>query len=384
MTPARRWRCGDGPLAEIFDDAGRAVVVEEVAPVVETAVCTARLLDRRCRTALTGAGRPELRPGLTDPAWPTRPDLARRPFPQSGRRSARPGVGRVGQDGPAVGGQLPQMGPQRVAGHRQKLVAHVGVDPRAAARRRWPVGPATSGGGHHLLSPSRWAITAVTVAAGSAIRRPWPGAMPREGRLEPQQPLEAVEVDGHVPVGRARSPPSSRCMTWSPEKSIRSSTSSQQRWFEACPGVCRARSANRVPDSVNPSATARSGANPSRAPKPSTSAPVSPARAAAPGAVVGVGVGDHDPADPAAPPALGQGGQVTGVVGAGVDHRQLGRADQVGVGAGAGHHARVRRRDPDDPPGQRHRPPGDGDGPGTWGGGAQVSARRVRRSRYCG
>ena len=47
------------------------------------------------------------------------------------------------------------------------------------------------------------------------------------------------------------------CMTWSPEKSIcSSSTSSQHRWFEAWPGVCTARRVKPSARSSKPSPTA--------------------------------------------------------------------------------------------------------------------------------
>ncbi len=52
--------------------------------------------------------------------------------------------------------------------------------------------------------------------------------------------------------------------------------------------------------------------------------------------VVGVGVGADDPADAVAA-AAGDGVEVPGVVGPGVDHHDLVDADEVGVGAGAGH-----------------------------------------------
>ena len=58
------------------------------------------------------------------------------------------------------------------------------------------------------------------------------------------------------------------------------------------------------------------------------------------GRVVGVGVGEQDPADAVAA-AAGDGVEVGVVVGPGVDDDDLVDADQVGVGARAGHHARV-------------------------------------------
>ena len=58
-----------------------------------------------------------------------------------------------------------------------------------------------------------------------------------------------------------------------------------------------------------------------------------------------MGVGADDPTDAVAA-AAGDGIEVAGVVGAGVDDRDLVDADQVGVGAGAGHHPRVGRHDP--------------------------------------
>ena len=58
------------------------------------------------------------------------------------------------------------------------------------------------------------------------------------------------------------------------------------------------------------------------------------------GEVVDVGVGAGDPADAVAA-AAGDGVEVLGVVGPGIDHDDLVDADEVGVGAGAGHQARV-------------------------------------------
>ena len=58
------------------------------------------------------------------------------------------------------------------------------------------------------------------------------------------------------------------------------------------------------------------------------------------GGVVGVGVGADDPADAVAA-AAGDGVEVAGVVGPGIDHHDLVDADEVGVGARAGHHPRV-------------------------------------------
>ena len=65
------------------------------------------------------------------------------------------------------------------------------------------------------------------------------------------------------------------------------------------------------------------------------------------GGVVLVGVGEQDPADAVAA-AAGDGVEVGGVAGTGVDDRDLVDADQVGVGAGAGHHPRVLGHDAPD------------------------------------
>ena len=115
-------------------------------------------------------------------------------------------------------------------------------------------------------------------------------------------------------------------MTWSPEKSMCSSTSSQHRWFEAWPGVCSGPQGEARPAQLE-AVTHGPGRARSRraAQKPSTSAPVRAARPAAPGRVVGMGVGDDDPADPARP-ELGQRVQMAGVVGTGVDHDQRRRS----------------------------------------------------------
>ena len=50
---------GEGPLADVFTGLARAVC-EEVAPVIETAGCTARLLDRVAR-AVEDAGAAPIR-----------------------------------------------------------------------------------------------------------------------------------------------------------------------------------------------------------------------------------------------------------------------------------------------------------------------------------
>ena len=72
----------------------------------------------------------------------------------------------------------------------------------------------------------------------------------------------------------------------------------------------------------------------------STSAPVSFTSRFGAGRVVGVRVREQHPADALAHRRADDGVDVAGVVGAGVDHRDLVDADEVGVGAGPGERAR--------------------------------------------
>ena len=87
------------------------------------------------------------------------------------------------------------------------------------------------------------------------------------------------------------------CMMWSPEKSRPSSTSRKQRWFEAWPGVCRARSSY---SSVAHRVAVGQGAG-DRQPVTAGEGEHLGAGAArhlvGGGPVVDVGVGAHDPAD---------------------------------------------------------------------------------------
>ena len=105
-------------------------------------------------------------------------------------------------------------------------------------------------------------------------------------------------------------------------------------------------SGGRVRASCQPSPTARSAVNPSREAKPTRSAPVQAASRAAPGAWSGwVWVTRIERIRPAA--GGGHGVEVPGVVGTGVDDRQLFPPHQVGVGPRPGHHPGVARPDPD-------------------------------------
>ena len=123
-------------------------------------------------------------------------------------------------------------------------------------------------------------------------------------------------------------------ITWSPERRTRdgppsaevpaSGSNRKQRWLGAWPGVCSA--VRRAPGTatLSPSVSSPSGTNPSRAPKPRSVAPVLAASAAAPGSVVGVGVGHKHVADPAGA-GLDHDVQMGGVVRAWVDHDGVGR-----------------------------------------------------------
>ena len=170
-----------------------------------------------------------------------------------------------------------------------------------------------------------------TVVAGSRISDPCPGAMTTTGGSSARSRRRLARYRAMSPSGGAMTTVDP-CMTWSPEKSMPSSTSSQHRWFEACPGVCKARSVKPVPvqleslthlpggDEAVPSAEAEHlGAGPG-------------GQGGGSRGVVGVRVGDHHPPD-APRSQLDQGLHVPAVVGAGVDDSHLVGPHQVGVGA---------------------------------------------------
>ena len=129
-------------------------------------------------------------------------------------------------------------------------------------------------------------------------------------------------------------------MMWSPENSMRSCSSRKQRWFGRVAGRVQGPETNSVASMTSPSPSgavdleAVAGVEGQHL---GAGALLEPGGA---GEVVDVGVGADDPADAVAA-AAGDGVEVGGVVGAGVDDHDLVDADQVGVGARPGHEARV-------------------------------------------
>ena len=126
---------------------------------------------------------------------------------------------------------------------------------------------------------------------------------------------------------------------------MRSSSRRKHRWFEAWPGVWMARSRNSVASMRKPSRILRSTSSPSRESQAMTSAPVRALSPAAPGEWSGW-VWVQTIQRMRSPPQPAMASRWLGVVGSGVDDRDLVDADQVGVGAGAGHQPRVGGHDP--------------------------------------
>ena len=330
---------GDGELARVFaTGAGRA---EEVAPVID---------GRAARPACSSASRRPSRraSAATDDAEPER-------LPP--RRS---GGGQV-VSSPFVSGSVPS--PAATPGRRrpasrgaptassarwQLAFGHVGVDrEKQVVHGAGPV-PARAAATTSSRS-SRWATMPAITSSGLAMSRPWPGAIERRpGRVE--EPAEAGEVGGMSPSGGWITTVDP-CITWSPEKSSSCSSSSQQRWSEACPGVCSARRREVRPGRAPSPALAHPPVRRevSTGPYPITSAPVAAASAAAPGAWSGWWwvTTTQRIVPPRAPPRP-RWPRVRLEDRPGVDDRDVGRPDQVGVGPGAGHRPGVGRRQPQD------------------------------------
>ena len=232
------------------------------------------------------------------------------------------------------------------------------------------------------------------VAAGSSSSEPWPGAIPARAGFE--LGTAGAGSRGRRPCHRraGRITTVDPSITWSPEKSIRSSSSSQHRWFDACPGVCTARRAQSSASSRRsrrrPADRARSRRGPrSRSPRP----PSAPPAPAAPGAWSGwvwVTTIVPDPAGPHARPGLESGRRRRPGHGRSrIDDHLAFVPDQVAVGARPGHHPGIGRRQADHP--ARTGPwavplRAPAEAPGRRAGTAQrgLGARCGRRCRCCG
>ena len=193
--------------------------------------------------------------------------------------------------------ELAQVGPQRLAGHREQLVADVGVDRGQELVDRGAPG-AGQGSGDRPLAGQAVVDDAPEGGGGIPMSEPWPGAMVASGGSRPSRRRRLARYWAMSPSGGAMTTVEP-CMTWSPEKSICSSTSSQHRWFEAWPGVCRARRVKPGPRSSKPSPTARVGVEAVAGAEAEDLGPGARGQAGRPRRVVGVGVGDDDPADAA-------------------------------------------------------------------------------------
>ena len=275
----------------------------------------------------TGSRRPWTTPA-SEPAHArrrVRPSTPTRASMSSRDRSARaaPVGRRAGGDGPTATSGPPATA--RRARRRRR---------REAARPPWPRRRAARARATAASRVRRWAMIPATVAAGSVISEPWPGAMVARGGSRSRSRRRLARYCVMSPSGGAITTVEP-CMTWSPEKSMPSSTSSQHRWLEAWPGVCSARSVEAGPGAARsprpPTRRVRSRrGRRSRGPR-RRCAPPGPA---APGEWSGwVWVTTIQRMRPA--PQLGQRVQVGLVVGAGVDHHQVVGAHQVGVGPGS-------------------------------------------------
>ena len=309
---------------------------------------------------------PAAKPSWTEPGL--EPGPGGHPAPAGSRRCPRP-VGSVERLGPALFGQIPQMGPQGEPGHRELRLGDVGVDLRqelidralAQARRR---ASAT-----RAWRPSRWAIEGVHhLARRAPSRRPCPGASRSIGGSRSRTRARLARYVAQVAVGRADhhgravhhmvAGQQGPALLEEPTQVIRGMPRSVDRLQGEAPVA-----APSPPGSVNVQPPPHA-AGPGRSPRPGRSPP--PGRrwprpgAAAPGRVVEVGVGDQYPAErPAAPPR-----QPAAPPG---DPRRPGRgrsrpvrdrADQVAVGARSGHEPGVGRGQADEIRGQLHRLPG--------------------------
>ena len=156
-------------------------------------------------------------------------------------------------------------------------------------------------------------------------------------------------------------------MTRSPGNSAPPSAQASSSELPVCPGVASAVSVQPGPATLAPSPIRRSGRKPASIPSPPPSAPAaasaaiagerapagspcaSKRRAYAVGegararAVVAVRVGHEHRRHPLSPERRRERREMARVVGAGVDHRHLARADDVAAGAGEGHRPPIRR-----------------------------------------
>ena len=155
---------GTGPLAAAFDALATAIA-DDIAPVVETAGCTARLLER-VEAALTTAVASRRPTGDRRPGWPPR------------RRGV---VGIVADRARPSSASLRRWAHSDLAATGSSSSLHVGVDAGSSSST---VGPARRGAGRRPPPPpvrAGGSMTASTVAAGSTSSGPWPGAMVARG-----------------------------------------------------------------------------------------------------------------------------------------------------------------------------------------------------------
>ncbi len=182
-------------------------------------------------------------------------------------------------------------------------------------------------------------------ARGSSMTSPWPGAI-LESRIFFSRSSVAMYCAMSPPVfGETTEYMPSRIV--SPVNRIRSSSRKKQRWFGACPGVCRTSSRNSVPSIVSPSRDRAVHLQFGVALVEGEHLRARRLHQRGGGRrVIGVRVREQHPADAFLHRRPDDRAHVLRDVRAGIDHRDLVDADQVRVRARPRHVARVRRHDP--------------------------------------
>ena len=198
-------------------------------------------------------------------------------------------------------------------------------------------------------------------------------------RIEDEQAPEALQIDGHVPVGRGDDHGRAAHDVITGEEHAPPRPATSRGGWRRGPGCGRPAGRSRPRPARSRRPRPGRGRNRHGLSKPITLGPRQGRSAAAPGEWSGwVWVTTIQRIRPAA--GGGQSLEVTGAglaarVGPRIDHGQLGRPHQIAVGPRPGHHPRVGRRQPDHPVRQGH-------GPAPYRRGAgRFSSRGHRRPR---